>query len=286
MTGTRIKTNKGLARSAGLSLAVVLGAGIVLSGCGRDKDVDITTLQYEADPPQQLYDEALANINAGNTTEALRKFKSIQDQNPLSDEARRALVMQTYLQYRSRKYDAAVSSAKRYLQLYPNSQDAAYVQYLMGLAYSKQISDVTQDQAAAKSTINAMQAVVDKYPDSEYATDARAKIRFARDQLAGKNMQIGRYYLERKDYVAAISRFNTVVNDYSDTNQIEEALERLVEAYYAMGIVSEAQNAAWVLGHNYPDSPWYERAYKLLNKKGLQPQSAGRGDAVSSATPS
>ncbi|WP_082074804.1 outer membrane protein assembly factor BamD [Martelella endophytica] len=277
---------QGSIRVSALPAAIILGAGLVLAGCSRDKDVDITTLQYEADPPQQLYDEALANINAGKVSEALRKFKAIQDQNPLSDEARQALVMQTYLQYRSRKYDAAVTSAKRYMSLYPNSPDAAYVQYLMGLSYSKQIADVTQDQAAARSTIEAMQLVIDNYPDSDYATDARAKIRYARDQLAGKNMQIGRYYLERKDYVAAISRFDTVVDDYSDTNQIEEALERLVEAYYAMGIVSEAQNAAWVLGHNYPDSPWYQRAYDLLNKQGLQPKSAGRGSDVSSAKPS
>ncbi|AJY47169.1 membrane protein [Martelella endophytica] len=286
MTGMKNRKIQGSIRVSALPAAIILGAGLVLAGCSRDKDVDITTLQYEADPPQQLYDEALANINAGKVSEALRKFKAIQDQNPLSDEARQALVMQTYLQYRSRKYDAAVTSAKRYMSLYPNSPDAAYVQYLMGLSYSKQIADVTQDQAAARSTIEAMQLVIDNYPDSDYATDARAKIRYARDQLAGKNMQIGRYYLERKDYVAAISRFDTVVDDYSDTNQIEEALERLVEAYYAMGIVSEAQNAAWVLGHNYPDSPWYQRAYDLLNKQGLQPKSAGRGSDVSSAKPS
>nr|WP_272211749.1 outer membrane protein assembly factor BamD [Marinicella sp. W31]MDC2877641.1 outer membrane protein assembly factor BamD [Marinicella sp. W31] len=239
----------------------------------------------ESDPPQQLYDEALANVNAGKVSEALRKFQAIQDQNPLSDYARQALIMQTYLQYRSRKYEAAVSSGRRYLKLYPNSADAAYAQYLVGLAYSKEIVDVTQDQGAAESTIVAMQAVVDNYPDSEYVSDARAKIRYARDQLAGKDMQVGRYYLERKDYVAAISRFNSVVEEYSDTNQIEEALERLVEAYYAMGVIPEAQNAAWVLGLNYPDSVWYQRAYNLLNKQGIQPKSAGRGSSVADAMP-
>ncbi|MBB4122299.1 outer membrane protein assembly factor BamD [Martelella radicis] len=286
MAGTKKRTNVGAFRAATLPVAIVLGASVLLAGCSRDKDVDITTLQYEADPPQQLYDEALANISAGKTGEALRKLKSIQDQNPLSDYARQALIMQTYLQYRSRKYEAAVASGRRYLQLYPNSKDAAYAQYLVGLSYSKEIVDVTQDQAVAERTIDAMQKLIDNYPDSEYVSDARAKIRYARDQIAGKDMQVGRYYLERKDYVAAISRFNSVVNNYSDTNQIEEALERLVEAYYAMGVIPEAQNAAWVLGYNYPDSVWYQRAYNLLNKQGLEPKSAGRGSSVSSATPS
>lgn len=271
-------------RSGVLPAAVLFGVGLTLASCGGDKDVDITTLKYEADPPQQLYDEALANITAGKTNEALRKFKAIQDQNPLSDYARKALVMQTYIQYRSRKYEAAVTSGKRYLQLYPNSSDSAYVQYLIGLSYSKEIVDVTQDQTAAKNTIDAMTVVVEDYPDSEFVPDAKANIRYARDQLAGKDMQIGRYYLERRDYLAAISRFNAVVDDYSDTNQIEEALFRLVEAYYAMGIISEAQNAAWVLGRNYPDSQWYHKAYDLLNKKGVQPKSAGRGSDVSSVT--
>lgn len=282
----RLKGNTSLAsfRAAALPFALILSAGLVLGSCSRDKDVDITTLKYESDPPQQLYDEALANINAGKTSEALRKFKAVQDQSPLSDYARKALVMQTYIQYSSRKYEAAVTSGQRYLDLYPNSEDAAYVQFLVGQSYSKQIVNVTQDQSFAESTIAAMQTLIDKYPDSEYVPQARAQIRYARDQLAGKDMQIGRYYLERKDYLAAISRFDSVVDDYSDTNQIEEALYRLVEAYYAMGIVSEAQNAAWVLGRNYPDSKWYDRAYSLLNKKGLEPQSAGRGSDVSSVT--
>ena len=188
MAGIKKKTNVGAFRAAALPVAIVLSASVLLAGCSRDKDVDITTLQYEADPPQQLYDEALANINAGKVSEALRKLKSIQDQNPLSDYARQALIMQTYLQYRSRKYEAAVTSGKRYLSLYPNSKDAAYAQYLVGLSYSKEIVDVTQDQAISERTIEAMQKVIDNYPDSEYVTDARAKIRYARDQLAGKDM--------------------------------------------------------------------------------------------------
>jgi outer membrane protein assembly factor BamD len=146
------------------------------------------------------------------------------------------------------------------------------VQYLIGRTYSKQIVDVTQDQRASAKTIESMQAVIDNYPNSEYVDDAQAKIRFSRDQLASKEMQIGRYYMERKEYLAAISRFRIVVEKYPNTNQIEEALARLVEAYYAMGIVDEAQTAAAVLGHNYPDSQWYADSYKLLQSGGAEPR--------------
>jgi outer membrane protein assembly factor BamD len=143
---------------------------------------------------------------------------------------------------------------------------------MIGLAYSKQIADVTQDQRAAQRTIEAMNKVVNDYPDSEYVPDAQAKIRFARDQLAGREMQVGRYYLERKEYLAAVSRFRIVVEQYQNTNQIEEALARLTEAYYAMGLVDEAQTAAAVLGNNYPDSQWYDDSFKLLKGQGLAPR--------------
>ncbi len=131
---------------------------------------------------------------------------------------------------------------------------------------------MTQDQRASAQTLEAMQAVVENYPDSEYVEDAQTKMRFARDQLAGKEMQVGRYYLERKEYIAAASRFRVVVEKYPMTNQIEEALARLVETYYAMGVDTEAQTAAAVLGHNYPDSQWYSDSYKLLQSKGLEPR--------------
>jgi outer membrane protein assembly factor BamD len=156
------------------------------------------------------------------------------------------------------------------------------VQYLVGLSYSKQIADVTQDQKAAAQTIDAMSRVINEYPDSEYVEDAQAKIRFARDQLAGKEMQVGRYYLERKEYLAAIKRFRVVVEQYSNTNQVEEALARLVEAYYSMGIVEEAQTAAAILGRNYPDSQWYADSYKLLQTGGIEPRE-NRGSWISRA---
>ncbi|MQB42594.1 outer membrane protein assembly factor BamD [Rhizobium sp. ICMP 5592] len=250
---------------------LLAGTGAVVTGCNTDKDIDISKLGVETDPPETLYNQGLANIKAGNMAEAGRKFDAINQQQPFSEWARKALVMSTFVKYRTGRYDDAVQSGNSYLKQYPGSEDADYVQYLVGSSYAKQIVSVTQDQRAAQQTIEAMTKVVTNYPNSQYVSDAQAKIRFARDQLAGKEMQIGRYYLERKDYLAAISRFRIVVEQYPTTNQIEEALARLVEAYYAMGIVQEAQTAAAVLGHNYPDSRWYADSFKLLKTGGLSP---------------
>jgi outer membrane protein assembly factor BamD len=261
---------------------VILSAGALISGCQSDPDIDITKLGLNNDPPDVLYNQALANMKAGNMAEAARKFDAIDRENPFSEWARKALVMSTFVKYRQGKIDDALASGNRYMAQYPKSEDAAYVQYLIGLSYSKQISDVTQDQRASSKTIEAMQAVIDNYPDSEYADDAQAKIRYARDQLAGKEMQVGRYYLERKEYLAAVSRFRIVVEKYPNTNQIEEALARLVEAYYAMGIVEEAQTAAAVLGHNYPDSQWYADSFKLLQSGGAEPRE-NKGSWISAA---
>ena len=185
---------------------------------------------------------------------------------------RKAIVMGAFTNYRLGNYDDAIGMAKRYLTLYSSSEDAPYAQYIIGLSYYRQIKDVTQDQTEARQTMQTMQDLVNRWPDSEYVEDAKAKIRFANDQLAGKEMQVGRYYLERREYLAAIKRFRTVVENYSDTRQVEEALARLTEAYYAMGLTDEAQTAAAVLGHNYPDSPWYKDSYKLLQSNGLEPR--------------
>ncbi|MBB5534026.1 outer membrane protein assembly factor BamD [Rhizobium giardinii] len=265
---------KKMARVAVVALAAS-ATSVLVTACQNDPDIDITKLAAETDPPDVLYNQGLANLNAGKTTEAARKFDAIDQQHPFSEYARKALVMRSFVNYRNGQYQDAINGATRYLNLYPESEDAAYAQYIVGLAYSKQIPAVTQDQKPAMRTIEAMQAVVTKYPDSDYVEDAEAKIRFAKDQLAGKEMQVGRYYLERKEYLAAITRFRTVVEQYPNTNQVEEALSRLVESYFAMGITSEAQTAAAVLGHNYPDSQWYADAYKLLQSGGLEPRESG-----------
>lgn len=251
---------------------LLAGTGTFLASCETDQDIDISKIGMESDPPEVLYNQGLANFKAGNSTEAQRKFDAIDRQHPFTDWARKALVMSTFLKYRGGDYDEAITTGTRYMRQYSNTEDAAYVQYLIGLAYSKQIPDVTQDQRAAAQTIDAMQKVVDNYPKSEYVEDAQTKIRFARDNLAGKEMQVGRYYLERKEYLAAIQRFRIVVEKYPNTNQVEEALARLVEGYFALGIVQEAQAAAAVLGRNYPDSQWYADSYKLLQTGGLEPR--------------
>lgn len=256
--------------------AVLVGSLAVfspLAGCAsKDDSIDLSKYVETIDPADKLYNEALANLNAGRLSEASKKFEAIDRQHPYTEWARKALVMGAFTNYRQGKFEDAISAAQRYNTLYPTSPESAYAYYIIGLSYFRQIPDVTRDQAASRRAISAMQEVVDRYPDSEYVEDAKTKIRVARDQLAGKEMQIGRYYLERKDYIAAIKRFRLVVEQYSNTRQVEEALSRLVEAYYALGLVSEAQMAASVLGQNFPDSQWYKDSYKLLQSHGLEPR--------------
>lgn len=261
---------------------LLAGAATLVTACQSDPDIDITKLGFESESAETLYKQGLANMNSGNMTEASRKFQAIDKQHPFTEWGRKALVMQTFVSTRMNRNEQAIAAGNRYLKQYPRSEDSAYVQYLVGLAYSKQIVDVTQDQRAAARTIDAMSKVVNDYPDSEYVSDAQAKIRFARDQLAGKEMQVGRYYLERKEYLAAVKRFRVVVEQYPNTNQIEEALARLTESYYAMGLTDEAQTAAAVLGNNYPDSQWYADSFKLLQSGGLQPRE-NKGSWISKA---
>ncbi|MEF2546968.1 outer membrane protein assembly factor BamD [Aurantimonas sp. E1-2-R+4] len=265
-------------RTGRLGLGLALGiAALGLGGCASsgNTDVEALALAAQTEPPDVLYNQGLANLEGGRLGEAAKKFEAIDRQHPYSEWARKALVMNAFASYRSGEYEAAINSAKRYLSLYPGSEEAAYAQYIIGLAYYKQIPDVTRDQKEAARAAAAMREVMEKYPDSVYAEDAGNKVRIARDQLAGKEMQVGRYYLERREYVAAINRFKNVVDVYPESRQVEEALARLTEAYYAMGLTREAQAAASVLGQNYPDSPWYRDSYQLLQSKGLAPREGG-----------
>jgi len=252
-------------------MAVLLGCALLLGGCwSKNKSSDNFVEMKE--PPDVLYNQALANMDAGRLKEASKKFTAIDRQYPYSEWARKALVMGAYSYYKQKKYTDSINMAKRYIALYPTSQETAYAFYVIGLDYFRQIPDVSHDQGDSAKAVDALQEVVNRFPKSEYVSDAKTKIRFAREQMAGKDMQVGRYYLERRQYLAAIKRFRYVVENYSNTNQVEEALYRLVEANYAMGIISEAQAAAHALGQNYPESPWYKMAYKLLEKKGLSPK--------------
>lgn len=268
----RVGQSKAAHRAVFLALSVVVPS-LVVSACQSDKkDINLATYVDQTEPADVLYNQGLANMNAGRLDEASKKFDAVDRQHPYSEFARKSMVMGAFAQYRAGSYDDAIGTAKRYLTLYPSTDDAPYAQYIIGLSYYRQIKDVTQDQKEARQTVQTMQDLVTRWPNSEYVPDAKDKIRFATDQLAGKEMQIGRYYLERREYIAAVKRFRTVVENYSNTRHIEEALARLTEAYYAMGLTSEAQTAAAVLGNNYPDSQWYKDSYKLLQNNGLAPR--------------
>ena len=268
------------ARPSSLAIAAaIVCLGIALSACKSNVG---TKAAYGPDlPAGELYNKGLAYLNAGKLSDATKQFNEVDRQHPYSEEARKALIMSAFSSYRKGEWDDTIMTANRYLTLYPGTPDAAYAQYLIGQSYFNQIPDVTRDQKATKQALAAMEEIVQRYPESEYADDAERKIVMTQDQLAGKDMQIGRYYLERREYIAAINRFNMVVTQYQETRHVEEALERLVEANLAMGLVSEAQTAAAVLGHNFPDSRWYKDAYNLLKKKGVLP--ADNGGAVSDA---
>lgn len=240
-----------------------------LMGCSALNKTD----DYVPDEPaDKLYNEGLFFLNHDHDTkEAAKKFDQVDRENPYSDWARKALLMSAYTYYKSGEYTDCINAAKRYVALHPGSPDAAYAQYLIGASYYDQILDVSRDQERANKAINALEEVVRKYPDSEYAESAKKKIDMARDQLAGKEMEVGRFYLSRRDFIGAINRFKVVVTQYQTTREVEEALERLTEAYLALGINDEAQTAAAVLGHNFPDSPWYQDAYKLVKGAGAEP---------------
>ncbi len=224
------------------------------------------------DPADKLYNQGLFLLNQQQDyKEAAKKFDEVDRQNPYSDWARKALLMSAYAYYQAGEYTDCINSAERYVTLHPGSPDAAYAQFLIGSSYYDQILDVSRDQARAEKAMNALEEVVRKYPDSEYATAARKKIDMARDQLAGKEMEIGRYYMNRRDFIGAINRFKVVVTQYQTTRHVEEALERLTEAYVSIGLIDEAQTAAAVLGHNFPDSPWYKDSYRLVKGAGGEP---------------
>jgi outer membrane protein assembly factor BamD len=249
-------------------LAAALAAAPVMGCSWFQKDQD-----YIPDTPaDKLYNEGLFLLNdKQDYKEAAKKFDQVDRENPYSDWARKALLMNAYADYQAGQYDDCINAAKRYVTLHPASPDAAYAQYLIGSSYYDQIPDVSRDQERAQKAINAFEEVVHKYPDSDYALAAKKKIEMARDQLAGKELAIGRYYLQKHDFLGAINRFKVVVTQYQTTREVEEALERLTEAYLALGITGEAQTAAAVLGHNFPDSPWYQDAYNLLKGHGAEP---------------
>ena len=238
-----------------------------------EADVDLATYVEQTEPADVLYNQGLANLNAGRLKEASRKFEAVDRQHPYSEYARKSMVMGAFASYRQGDYEEAINSAKRYLTLYPVDRDAAYAQYIIGLSYFRQIRDVTQDQKEARRTIEAMQEVVQRWPEVGICR-GRQRQDPLRPRPARRQGNADRPLLSRAPRISSppIKRFRNVVENYSNTRHIEEALARLVETYYAMGLTSEAQTAAAVLGHNYPDSQWYKDSYKLLQTGGLQPR--------------
>jgi outer membrane protein assembly factor BamD len=234
-------------------------------------------------PADSIYNEGLYLLNVKKDVRgAAKRFEEVDRQHPYSEWARKSLIMSAYAYYEAGAYDDSINSARRYIQLHPGSPDAAYAQFLIGSSYFDQIRDVTRDQERTDKAISSLDEVVRKYPSSEYAIAAKRKMEQARDQLAGQQMLIGRYYMERRDYSGAINRFKVVVTRYQTTRHVEEALLRLTEAYMALGVVAEAQTSAAVLGHNFPESRWYKDAYALLNSRGLEP-SENKGSWISRA---
>jgi outer membrane protein assembly factor BamD len=263
------------------TLAMVL-LGLSLGACSG-----FSFFSKDETPPDEaadrLYNEGLYLLNAKkDPKEAAKKFEEVDRQHPYSEWARKALIMSSYAYYTAAAYDESVTAAQRYITLHPGTPDAAYAQFLIGSSNFEEIPDITRDQARTEKALGALEEVIRKYPTSEYAVSAKQKIEVVRDQLAGKEMQIGRYYLEKKDYTGAINRFKVVVTRYQTTRHVEEALMRLTEAYMALGIVDEAQTAAAVLGHNFPDSVWYKHAYTLVKTGGTEP-SENQGSWISKA---
>ena len=247
-------------------LAVALAAPLLAGACTNDKD------KYVERPPEDLYNAALDEMQAGKPVEAAKTFDEVERQHPYSSLATQAQIMSAYAYYKDSKYDDAVNALDRFIQLHPGNPDAVYAYYLKGLCYYEQIVDVGRDQRVTELALESLNEVVTRYPNTPYARDARLKVDLARDHLAGKEMEIGRYYLKRKQYLAAINRFRRVIEQYQTTTHVPEALERLTESYLALGVNDEAQAAAAVLGYNFPGSDWYQDSYNLLAAKNLQPQ--------------
>jgi outer membrane protein assembly factor BamD len=254
------------------ALIALLASSVLLSGCAlfKHKPKSVDTAYQEA-PVDQLYATGAERLDRHLWGEGVNYFKEVERQHPYSEWARRAILMQAFAHYESNQYPDAVSDANRFIELYPGSPSAAYAYYLKAECYFEQILDVGRDQASTDQARIAMREVVQRYPHSEYATDARLKIDMINDQLAGREMSVGRWYLRQGDTISAIGRFRTVVTNYQTTSHTPEALERLVEAYLTLGAVDEAKHNAAVLGYNFPGDIWYADAYKLMTDKGYRP---------------
>jgi len=251
----------------------------LLAGCGGDgggffasRDAQVPLEQLDA---ETLYQQAEAELESGRADDAAALFIEVERLHPYSEWAARGLIMAAFAYHEDGDYESARIAAQRYLDFYPANEDAAYAQYLMALSYYDQIDQVGRDQGVTFQALQALRLVIERYPDSEYAQDAILRFDLAFDHLAGKEMEVGRYYLRRQHYTAAINRFRVVVEEYQTTSHTPEALMRLVEAYLALGLTDEAQTAGAILGYNFQASPFYDDAFRQLTGQNLAPEAAG-----------
>jgi outer membrane protein assembly factor BamD len=247
-----------------VTLALVGCSGFNLFGPPKVKEEPII-------PAATLYQKALDDMDRQYFQTAIKGLEQLERQHPRDPLAEKSKLMQVFAYYRSGELDKAILAADRFLAIYPSGKDVPYVMYLKGNSYYGQIKDITRDQQLSRDAIDTYNLLIANYPQSEYAEDAKEKLLVAYDQLAGKEMSVGRYYLGNGQYTAAINRFRVVVETWQTSTHIEEALYRLTEGYLLLGLTNEAMTAAAVLGHNYPSSTWYKQAFELLGKQGLAP---------------
>ena len=247
-----------------VTAAMLLALPLSLGGCAGGDEEDVA---YVERPVEDIYNEAMDAMEAGKYAAAAKSFDEVERQHPYSKWATKAQIMAGYAHYMNGKYDDAIIALDRFIDLHPGHKEAAYAWYLKGLSYYEQISDVARDQRMTEGALDAFGNLVRRFPDSNYARDARLKIELAQDHLAGKDMDVGRYYLRAGHHLAAIGRFRSVVEKWGTTTHVPEALHRLTEAYMALGVVEEARFTAAVLRHNFPDSEWYRDSWALLDSQ-------------------
>ena len=253
-----------------LALVVLLSiSGVALSGCGTFGKKQKARLAYIERPAETLYTNAVTRMDQRRWDDAILFFDEVERQHPFSRWARRAMLMSAFAHYQSGDYDESIASAQRFISLHPGNKSTPYAYYLIAISHYERIFDVGRDQGTTVLAEAALQQVVRRYPDSDYARDARLKLELTHDHLAGKEMSIGRWYLREDQQLAAIGRFKTVVKKYETTSHVEEAMHRLVESYVSLGLIGEAKQVGSVLGYNYPSSEWYADSYALLSKYGV-----------------
>lgn len=250
---------------------VAIAAAAALAGCASSD----AAKALNPDPPAKIYAEADKLMSKRSFEEAAKKFEDVDREHPYSPEARRAIVMSAYAYYKAGKLPEAIASAQRYTTMHPGTKEAPLAHHIIASSYYDQMRGANRDQDATRKALKELRTLKTRYPDSSYARKADNRIRLAEDTLAAQEMEVGRYYQKRKNHVAAINRFKTVVTDYQTTAHVEEALYRLTAAYMSLGIASEAQSATAVLGHNFPNSRWYKDSYALLQSQGLTPVHSG-----------